>query len=274
MNFSKRLGLVPEKKPLQLNDMDKELRQELHNNIRLFEESLSDEDIIIPVYKHIWSHFYIMSLDDFNEDYYWHNCKQQLNSLYYSLEWYRVYDYIERYLALARKILHNRCGTLLANLSYTLERHNSAYRLVDYKFIPITNDTELEELSQAANTGLKAIDHHMKQAIAIFSQKESKDYRNVIKESISAVEAAVNHVNGTKGKTLTDALKQLDKKRHIHEAMKSAFEKLYGYTSDPNSGIRHALIDDADSMPGFADGKFMIVACSAFINWLLCREAE
>lgn len=96
----------------------------------------------------------------------------------------------------------------------------------------------------------------------------------MIKESISAVEAAVNHVNGTKGKTLTDALKQLDKKRHIHEAMKSAFDKLYGYTSDKHTGIRHAMIDDANSHPSFSDAKFMIVACSAFINWLLSREAE
>lgn len=169
MTFSKRMGIVPEKKPLQLNDMDKELRQELHNNIRLFEESFGDERSIKPIYRFLWSHFYIMSLDDFNDDYYWYECKQQLNSLYYSLEWYRVYDYIEEYLLFAENSFHNKCNSLLKYISYTLERHNSGYRIVEGKFISITNDTELEELSQAANTGLKAVDHHMKQAIAIFS---------------------------------------------------------------------------------------------------------
>lgn len=274
MTFSKRMGLVPEKKPLQLNDMDEELRAELHNDIRQFEIRASGSIGLRVLYKKIWIKFLKNYIDEFTEDFFGENYMDQVIRFYRTLEWFRVYDYIEFYLDFVVNEMMVECVDLIRDLSATLERHNSAYRIVDYRFVPITNDTELEGLSQASNTGLKAIDHHMKQAIAIFSQKESKDYRNVIKEAMSAVEATVNHVNGTKGKTLGDALKQLDQKRHIHEAMKSAFDKLYGYTSDTNSGIRHGLTDDADSIPGFAEAKFMIVACSAFINWLQCREAE
>lgn len=49
--------------------------------------------------------------------------------------------------------------------------------------------------------------------------------------------------------------------------MKSAFEKLYGYTSDAN-GIRHAGNIGGNSST-FEEAKFMLVSCSAFINYLI-----
>lgn len=52
----------------------------------------------------------------------------------------------------------------------------------------------------------------------------------------------------------------------LHPALKGAFDKLYGYTSS-NSGIRHALVDD--SIPVCSeDARFMLISCSAFINYL------
>jgi hypothetical protein len=51
--------------------------------------------------------------------------------------------------------------------------------------------------------------------------------------------------------------------------LSKAFESLYGYTSDAN-GIRHALMDA--STLGFADAKFMLVCCSAFVNFLVAKD--
>ena len=48
--------------------------------------------------------------------------------------------------------------------------------------------------------------------------------------------------------------------------MKEGFVKLYGYTSDEH-GIRHSMLDIPDI--GFAEAKFMLVACSAFANFLI-----
>lgn len=45
-----------------------------------------------------------------------------------------------------------------------------------------------------------------------------------------------------------------------------AFAALYGYTSD-SGGIRHSLLED-DISVSFEDAKFMLVSCSAFINYL------
>ena len=41
---------------------------------------------------------------------------------------------------------------------------------------------------------------------------------------------------------------------------------MYGWTSDAE-GIRHGLQDEPDL--GFEDAKYMLVACSGFINYLL-----
>ena len=53
----------------------------------------------------------------------------------------------------------------------------------------------------------------------------------------------------------------------IHSGLKSAFIILYGYTSDAN-GIRHAG-DIGGASSTFEEAKFMLVSCSAFINYLI-----
>jgi hypothetical protein len=52
--------------------------------------------------------------------------------------------------------------------------------------------------------------------------------------------------------------------------MREAMTKLYGYTSD-EGGIRHAMIEE--SKIDDAEAKFMIVACSAFVNLCVQRSS-
>ena len=49
-------------------------------------------------------------------------------------------------------------------------------------------------------------------------------------------------------------------------ALRNAFSSLYGYTNDAE-GIRHALLEEGNLTK--ADAKFMLVCCSAFINYAL-----
>ena len=51
----------------------------------------------------------------------------------------------------------------------------------------------------------------------------------------------------------------------LHGALKAAFSQLYGYTSDKD-GIRHGLLDETNI--DFEEAKFMLVVCSAFINYV------
>jgi hypothetical protein len=96
----------------------------------------------------------------------------------------------------------------------------------------------------------------------MLSDREAPDYRNSIKESISAVESACRLVTGNKVATLADALKKVS---NLHPALSRAFTQLYGFTSDA-SGIRHSLTDEPNIT--YADAKFMLVACAAFASYL------
>lgn len=83
------------------------------------------------------------------------------------------------------------------------------------------------------------------------------------------MEAACNLITGSKA-TLGQALKALEGKTEIHPAFKNALSSLYGYTSDA-SGIRHALIEEENV--DFADAKFMLVSCAAFVNYLKSKSS-
>jgi len=106
----------------------------------------------------------------------------------------------------------------------------------------------------------------LRTSIEYFSNRENPDYRNTIKEAISAVEALCVIITGDKKAKLGQALSNIEKKFKIHGALKNAFSSLYGYSSD-SGGIRHSLLED-DISVSFEDAKFMLVSCSAFINYL------
>ncbi|MBY0098678.1 hypothetical protein [Mesobacillus maritimus] len=57
----------------------------------------------------------------------------------------------------------------------------------------------------------------------------------------------------------------------MHGALREGFLKIYGYTSD-GDGIRHALIEEPSL--SFEDAKFMLVACSAFVNYLVVKSEK
>jgi hypothetical protein len=158
----------------------------------------------------------------------------------------------------------------LANLM--LEREHAGYRFVNGVLTEITAPVEIEEITRAVErareTGLDGVHHHITSALELLGKRPEPDHRNAIKEAISAVESATKLIGNQRTGALDPALDALSLKMPIHPAMKAGFSKLYGFTSD-GSGIRHALLD-APTVDA-ADARFMIVACSAFVNWLIVK---
>ena len=66
-------------------------------------------------------------------------------------------------------------------------------------------------------------------------------------------------------------IKKLEKSINIHPTLKSAFNKLYGWTSDAD-GIRHAMTDVPNLQA--EDARFMMVICSAFVNYLVEKATK
>lgn len=153
----------------------------------------------------------------------------------------------------------------IANLNPMLERENSAYRIVGNEFIDVISKDEIEEVEHALDSRHAAVKIHLERAVSLLSDRKAPDYRNSIKESVSAVESMVKIVSGDSGATLGGGLKKLKDIAPLHPALEKAFLAIYGYTSD-SGGIRHALLEE--SKIERAEARFMLIACSAFINFV------
>lgn len=175
------------------------------------------------------------------------------------------YEKILKYPSSSRKELEKIFNVIF-------EREMSGYRFIAGVLAPISNPAETTEIAGAiemtSRIGLDGAHHHLQTALSMLAKKPEPDYRNSIKESISAVESVVKVLGKENSQGLADALAELAKKTNIHGALQSGFIKLYGYTSDEN-GIRHAILDEPTV--GFDEAKYMVVSCSAFVNYLIAK---
>ena len=180
-------------------------------------------------------------------------------------EWYIVYDFIDSYICCIED--DEKMQQIIAEINCVLEEEKSGYRIVNNEIAPITNKTEIEEIESAVNTQFDSVNTHISKALELYANRKNPDYENSIKESISAVEAMCCTITENEKSSLGQALKKLEENGvYIHKSMKNAFSSLYGYASD-ESGIRHGSIDFVNAPA--EDAKFMLVSCSAFVNYLI-----
>ncbi len=115
-----------------------------------------------------------------------------------------------------------------------------------------------------SETGLDGARTHLRKATELINQG---DWPGSIRESIHSVESVARTLAPESASTLAPALKSLEERKHIHPALKDAFSKLYGYTSD-EEGIRHALLDHSASPSGRDEAVFMLGVCASFASYL------
>lgn len=160
-------------------------------------------------------------------------------------------------------------------MNKVLEREVSGYRFIDEMLVQISSESEVNEIIEAIKITkqhkLTPVGTHLDTAMKMLSDRKQPDYRNSIKESISSVEAICKIISGDNKSTLSNVLKMMEDKMGLHPALKAAFSRMYGYTSDAD-GIRHALIDAPSC--DFEDAKYMLVACSAFVNYLISKASK
>lgn len=156
----------------------------------------------------------------------------------------------------------------VGELCREFKRLNFAYRIVNKEVVEVTSEEEIVTIEKALSSSKNNIRTHLNKALELYALKPTGDYRNSIKESISAVEAYCREK--TSEDTLGKALNHLESNGIIiPKLLKTAFDKLYAYTNQPDTGIRHALMDDEGSyVPQAEEALFMLVSCSAFINYL------
>ena len=264
-NFSERYQLAPEKE-IQLTTVDIELFNRIWNIFydREYEVGTWTWRGQIAITEKLLDSFGCTYA--YPRDYYERNKNiAKLRKFLMDAEWYFLYDFIERYVESFDNTIERKNIEKTVNL--VLEQEKSGYRMVKGLITPITNSVELESIKKSMSTKFLSVNTHFEKAVKLYSSRKSPDYENSIKESISAVESICCIITGMEKATLGEAIKRLkDQGVHIHGAMEKAFLALYGYTSDEN-GIRHGGIDFTNAPS--EDAKYMLVSCSAFVNYLI-----
>lgn len=153
------------------------------------------------------------------------------------------------------------------------EKECVGYRFVNGKIVGITDDAEMRAIEQATRGPFDACRTHIKKAVGFLADRENKDYKNCVKESISAVEAICKIIAAEPSYDMKKAIKCLKKGGvNIHPTLEAAWEKMYAYTCD-EGGIRHAeKLFESDVT--FEQAKYMLVSCSAFVNYLIAEYGK
>ncbi len=271
--FSQRYGFRLVKSVIQSDGMDDNLRIGLWNVLyeHYLEPSViawNEQAINLDKYnlylnnfcKPLWSNFLKLPLDKLNND--TRLFSSFLKDKFGTFNWYEIYDLLE---FIASFNLLNLAEVFKKSCDDVLEEELSAYRFVGEFISPIISAIEISEIEKAIEKSepYAGVKTHLNTALKFLSDRKSPDYRNSIKESISAIESIIEQV--TNKKDFGHGIEEMEKKIGIHGALRKAFIKLYGYTSDAE-GIRHALLEE--SSLDLEDAMFMLVTCSAFINYL------
>lgn len=278
MLFSERNGFKAIRSVIQHQSMDDQLRMKLWNALCEYYFLNTDSSGYVDyvhnpdlyeLAKAIWNSFLRRPLDTF--DRYWETDLTAIRRFYMEAQWYEVYDMIEFVVKNYEDAENNRHFTKECNK--VLERELSAYRLVRGQVIEVTSTQEIKQIEKALDSPIASVKEHLNRALGLLADKKQPDFRNSIKESISAVEAICRFISGNKKQTLGDALRAIERSEVIkfHPSLREAFSKLYGFTCD-DDGIRHALVDESDLAS--EDAIFMLVACSSFVNFLIAKAKK
>ncbi len=277
--FSERCGYV--RKAMQIESMDAALKNGLWN---AFLQHVWDRyplgrntQYMASFCENLWQGHFKERRDDFNKfknpyspepGYNWYLWLNAFRSRFDGSDWYEVYDFLE---FVGIQCPRMSSGPFMEACNVTLERERAAYRFVGGRIAPITNDLEIETIDSAIEER-EGPAVHIRNALEKLSDRKTPDYRNSIKESISAVESQARITMRDETATLGVLLTSLQRERGLPAPLKKAFSTLYGYTSGP-SGIRHGLVSEGTEV-GFDLAKFMLVACSAFVNFIAASAEE
>lgn len=273
MSFSQRIGKKPLTKNLQLESIDNELRNGLWNILKLcildkMEKKIGGGHTDFHQFGQIiWLRYFKLPVDNLSTNNL--NTEHQIRTYFFKAEWNEVYDFLE-FIAGLDDIIY--VEEFIKSTNHILEIEFSAYRFIDNIISPISNNLEVQEIKEALSqnnsyTSLNGVNIHLANALDKLSDRTNPDYRNSIKESISALETAFRTITGES--TLGKALNSLETNGiKIDEQLKIGYEKIYAFTNNKQSGIRHAIVDEHNE-PDFDDAKYILLLSSSMINYLV-----
>lgn len=203
MRFSERYGYKPVREVIQKESMDDALKNSIWNVFKqiIIEQgkftkysswpNIQDYNLY-TFFRAYWITFLKKPLDEMPNTV--SNIRKDIYQHFFNqLKWYEIYDLIEFTIDHLpsdwKKTRHQE--TLIKLINAVLERENSAYRIIENKIILITSEQEIQSIEEAleSTNPYSGVQQHLNQALKLLSDRQSPDYRNSIKESISAVKS-------------------------------------------------------------------------------------
>ncbi len=276
MRFSERMGFKSASAIIQVDSMTEELRNGLwsqfylHLSLNSGGYLAATEDISYEFFSLLHFEFFKRPIDEIARDSVVN--ERRLRDWFFNADWYEVYDFIDYVARLDHSIIDG--SRFVSDVNGLLEREYSAYRIIQRRLAPISNDIDISTIDDAFDLGMRysalsGVNIHLHKALEFLSNRNNSDYRNSIRESISAVEVVCRQLTQTS--TFGAAMKKLrNGMLAMDPQLISGFEKIYAYTNQP-SGIRHGIIS-LEKSPDYHDAKYMLVACSALVNYLIGKD--
>jgi hypothetical protein len=275
-SFAERMGHRAARSLVQRDDLDMETRTELWNVLvvlrkffgTIAEVTYRDDKTEAHVLEAVWAWQFKKPRDEMSSAVHvWGVIKSSI----FEADWYDVLDLVEaivknleRYQTHASRHLPS---LVPASFNNCFERYLVGYRFIGNEITPVDSTAEAEAVvsAQEDTNSIAGARHALQRAVELLADRNNPDYPNSIKESISAVESVIKKVTGEG--TLGAGLGKLETAGlAIHPALKGAWSKMYGWTSDAD-GIRHAGIEAANADQALA--KYVLVVCSAFVSYLI-----
>ena len=269
--FSERYGYVPPRIAMQIDEITEHYRTDLWNSTYLCLNSNSysmsppsdeAEAMAIEVL-----HMRLDQLPSRNAD-----LVKALGEWWASAKWYELYDAIEAILDAMDD--DEEKSYLTSNLTLDFQKHLAPVRLIEGQVVKVDSDQDAEAVEDALSDteGMPGARYHLEKALALLSDRESPDYPNSVKESISAVESVTKEITGKPKATLGPALDALKKSGvALHPSLIKGWQAMYGYASDAD-GIRHSASDRPKVDQ--AEARYWLVTCSAFVSLMLKLHRE
>ena len=278
LTFSQRMGLVDVRKTIQTDSLDQATRNALWNVISPFFIECAKH---CSVYVDIWTELYNNTSDtrpiaaeeyaDDDKHFYMFYKKKIIDGKFGEcmdlIEFMNQMCFKDKWWnELRLRGYYEKEAPVPESYNYVFERFMVGYRIIDEQIVPITTREEKESVEKAITKSSSAVAEQMSKALRFLSDRKKPDYSKSVDCSISAVESQCRILLNDPNPTLGKALKLLeDKGVPLHGSLKDGFVKLYGFTSNAD-GIRHAGVNPSNV--DFDLAKFMLVSCSAFVNYL------
>lgn len=281
LTFSQRYGYKPLPAPMCLEELSDDLRRELWNSLRELLLSIRDSfgggyyfsDEASRFLEYVLGRVLKKPEDEIDTSY--GEVLNLFKRLIFKGRFDVVLDLIEIIANEGQRregLVH--CIHFARRIKDLFERHTAAYRLdmedYPFQFFPQSSKEQGEATQQAIRTirdgDMKGAATHLHDAAKRINEGQ---FAQAIADSIHAVESVARTIDPKASKALSPALTSLANAGVIkHSALKEAFSKLYGYTSD-EQGIRHPLLDKDVPNVGLDEAMFMFGACSSFAAYLV-----